>query len=168
MDPYNKLINADQFYNLKANTIDGKTFNFCELRGKKVLIVNTASTCGFTKQYKKLQDLFERYQYKSFTILAFPSNDFKEQEKGDAQTIKNFCSLNFGVTFQLMEKVHVTGNEQHRVYQWLTNKKLNGKIASKVYWNFQKYMISENGELIDFLHPFRSPLCQKIIRWIEK
>ncbi|MFO0358696.1 MAG: glutathione peroxidase [Sphingobacteriaceae bacterium] len=156
------------FYSLKATTIDGKPFSFEELRDKKVLIVNTASACGFTKQYKKLQELFDRFKDRNFVILGFPSNDFGEQEKGDAGSIQEFCSVNFGVTFTLFEKTHIIGDQQHPVYQWLTQKKLNGKQNSKVYWNFQKYMISENGELIDFLYPFRSPLCGKIIRWVEK
>jgi glutathione peroxidase len=159
---------ANSFYSLKANTLDGKPFSFDELRNKKVLIVNTASACGFTKQYKQLQTLFDRYKHQNFTVLGFPSNDFGEQEKGDAESIQTFCSKNFGVTFLLMEKVHVTGEQQHPIYNWLTQKKKNGKLNSKVYWNFQKYMISENGELIDYLYPFRSPLCGKIIRWVEK
>ena len=159
---------SSNFYSLKTNTLDGKPFSFKQLRNKKVLIVNTASACGFTKQYKKLQLLFDRFKDRNFVILGFPSNDFGEQEKGDAQSIQTFCTKNFGVTFLLLEKVHVINENQHPVYQWLTQKKLNGKKDSKVYWNFQKYMISENGELIDFLYPFRSPLCGKIIRWVEK
>lgn len=157
------------FYDLKAETIDGEEFNFSMLKGKKVLIVNTASKCGYTPQYKDLEEIYNQYheQY-GVEIIGFPSNDFMKQEPGSNEEIALFCEKNYGVTFQMMAKVNVKGNEINPVYDWLTSKEKNGKLDSKVKWNFQKYLISETGELIDVVDPGESPSDKTITNWITK
>jgi len=156
------------FYDLKATTIDGKEFSFSELKGKKVLVVNTASKCGYTPQYEDLENLYKKYQEKNLVIIGFPANNFMKQEPGSNADIKEFCSKNYGVTFLMMEKISVKGDDMHPVYKWLTDKTLNGKIDSSVKWNFQKYMINEDGVLVDFATPNEKPLGGKIEEWITK
>lgn len=156
------------FYDLKAKTIDGKDFSFSSLKGKRVLIVNVASECGFTPQYKKLQKLFDEYKDKDFVILAFPCNDFGGQEPGSANEIKSFCEKNYGVTFQLMEKVSIKGSNQHPVYQWLTKKELNGKADASVRWNFHKFLIDENGNWVGDFGSMTDPLSDKIVAFASR
>ncbi len=155
------------FYNLKAKTIEGKDFDFSSLKGKKVLIVNTASECGYTPQYADLEKLYKTYKDKSFVILGFPSNDFGEQEPGSNKDIQEFCKKNYGVTFQMMEKGTVKGKEIQPVYQWLTQKAQNGKMDSGVRWNFQKYLIDENGTLVEMVDYKENPMSDKIVNWIN-
>lgn len=154
-------------YALKAKTIDGKDFDFSSLKGKKILIVNTASECGLTPQYKQLQEVYDKYKDKNFTIIGFPANNFGAQEPGSNEEIKGFCTKNYGVTFQMMEKVSVKGDDMCEVYQWLTKKEKNGVANSSVKWNFQKYMIDEEGHLVDSVSPTKKPDCDKIVNWIE-
>ncbi len=158
----------DSFYALKAISIDGETFNFSDLKGKKALIVNTASKCGYTPQYEDLEKLYKKYGGDNFTIIGFPANNFLKQEPGTDEDIKEFCKLNYGVTFQMMSKISVKGDDMHPVYKWLTEKSKNGVMDSKVSWNFQKYMIDENGKLIDFAKPKEKPMSPKIVDWIEE
>ncbi len=134
------------FYSLKARTLEGEEFDFAQLKGKRVLIVNTASECGFTPQYKELQALFDEAGGEQFVILGFPSNDFANQESGSDSEIKAFCEKNYGVTFLMMSKVHTKGSEQHPVYQWLTQKEKNGAKNAMVLWNFQKFLVNEKGQ----------------------
>lgn len=155
-------------HQFKAKTIDGTEFDMASLKGKKVLIVNTASACGLTPQYKKLEELFNTYKDRNFVVIGFPANDFKEQEKGSNSDIKSFCQKNYNVTFLMMEKIHVKGDSINPIFEWLTQKKLNGVMNSHVKWNFQKYLINENGELVTYLNPWRSPMCRKIRKWIER
>ncbi len=155
-------------YSLSAKDINGNTIRFSEFKGKKLLIVNTASKCGFTPQYGDLQKLYDRYKDNGLVIIGFPCNDFGEQEKGSADEIKNFCQRNYGVSFLMMEKIHVKGENIHPVYAWLTNKDKNGVGDSRVKWNFQKYLINEKGQLYTWVNSWRSPLCGKITRWIER
>ena len=155
------------FYDYKVKTIDGKEFDLSTLKGKKVLIVNTASKCGNTPQYEDLEKLYLKYHDIGFEIIAFPANNFKNQEPGTNEDIKQFCRVNYNVTFPLMEKISVKGEEIHPLYKWLTSKDLNGKMDSEVHWNFQKYMISESGELVDYVMPKEKPFCDKIIKWLE-
>ncbi|MFH0866641.1 MAG: glutathione peroxidase [Bacteroidota bacterium] len=155
------------FYDFKATTIDGKEFDFISLKGKKVLIVNTASKCGFTTQYKDLEELYETYGSDKFVIIGFPANNFLWQEPGSDDTIQAFCTRNYGVTFQMMSKISVKGDSIHPLYKWLTSKEENGVMDAPVTWNFQKYMIDENGNLVDMVKPKESPKCEKIINWIE-
>jgi glutathione peroxidase len=151
----------------KTKTIDGQVFDFSTLKGKKVLIVNTASECGLTPQYKQLEELYEKYKDKNFTIIGFPANNFGAQEPGTNTQIKEFCTKNYGVTFPMMEKISVKGDDMHEIYQWLTMKEKNGVMNSTVKWNFQKYMIDEEGHLVDSVSPVKRPDTDKIVKWIE-
>lgn len=155
-------------YDFKVKDIDDKEFDLASLKGKKVLIVNVASKCGLTPQYKELEELYAKYKDKNFIIIAFPSNDFKEQEPGSNAEIKEFCSLTYGVSFPLMSKITVIGQNKAPLYKWLTEKSENGKIDAEVQWNFQKFMIDQEGQLVDFVPPKESPLSDKIIKWIEE
>ncbi|MDK2979400.1 MAG: glutathione peroxidase [Bacteroidales bacterium] len=155
------------FYDFEVQTIDGENFDLSALKGKKVLVVNTASKCGFTPQYEDLQKLYEKYKAKNFVIIGFPANNFMNQEPGSNEEIKQFCSTNYGVTFPMMAKISVKGDDIHPLYQWLTEKEQNGVMNSKVKWNFQKYMIDEEGNLVDMAVPRTNPLDEQIINWIE-
>ena len=150
-------------YDIKINSLQGTPLDLSVYKGKKLLVVNVASKCGFTKQYKDLQKLFKTYE-KDLVILGVPCNQFGKQEPGTATEINQFCELNYGVTFPLTEKIAVKGSEQHQLYQWLTQKKLNGKKSSSVKWNFQKYLIDENGNLIDYYYSITNPLSSKITK----
>lgn len=153
-------------YDYTAKTITGDDFDFSSLKGKKILIVNTASKCGYTPQYEDLQELHEKYGSDNFVIIGFPANDFMKQEPGSDKEIEEFCKLNYGVSFQMMSKIHVKGDQMHPVYKWLTDKKLNGYENSKVKWNFQKYFINEKGELVAVFPSSTKPLDSKIIELI--
>jgi len=155
-------------HDFSALTIEGKNFDFSQLKGKKVLIVNTASKCGFTPQYKKLQALYEEYGGDNFEIIGFPSNDFAKQEPGSNEEILDFCEKNYGVTFQMMAKISVKGDSIHPVYNWLTQSEENGTLSAKVKWNFQKYMVDENGHVVDFAYSTTSPTGNKITNWLKE
>ncbi|MEE4196006.1 MAG: glutathione peroxidase [Bacteroidales bacterium] len=155
------------FYDFKVQTIDGEKFDLSTLKGKKVLVVNTASKCGFTPQYEDLQKLYEKYKSENFIILGFPANNFMNQEPGSNREIMQFCSENYGVTFPMMSKISVKGDDIHPIYQWLTQKDQNGVMDSKVKWNFQKYLIDESGNLVDMASPRTNPLDDQIVSWIE-
>jgi len=162
-------INAEEnFYDLKAVKNGGDTLYFSELKGKKLMIVNTASYCGYTNQYKDLQTLYEEYGGEHFEIVAFPANNFMNQEPGSDDDIKKFCEDNYGVTFTLMSKISVKGEDIHPVYQWLTQKSKNGKQDSEVKWNFQKYLITENGELFNVLTTQTNPINPLVKSWLEE
>lgn len=154
-------------YQFKANTIDGKEINFNEFKGRKIIIVNTASACGLTPQFKELQEVYDKYKDKNLIIIGFPSNDFAHQDPGTNSEIHSFCERNYGVTFLMMEKISVKGGSIHPIYKWLTSKSQNGVMSSSVKWNFQKYLIDENGFLINVVYPWKKPNCKKIIKWIE-
>ena len=156
------------FYDFAVKTIDGKEFSLSSLKGKKVLVVNVASKCGLTPQYAQLEKLYEKYKDKDFVIIGFPANNFMGQEPGSNEEIAQFCSLNYGVTFPMMAKISVKGKEIAPLYQWLTEKKLNGKEDASVQWNFQKFMIDENGNWVGFASPKEIPFSEKIVTWIEK
>lgn len=154
------------FHDLKASQIDGQPLDFSSLRGKKVIVVNTASECGYTPQYAQLEELYHDVGANNLEILGFPSNDFGAQEPGSASVIAQFCSVNFGITFRLMEKVGIT-NQPHPVYQWLTDKAKNGVGDFPVTWNFQKFLIDENGNLVDSVDPEKSPFDKQILEWLR-
>lgn len=156
------------FYGFKVKTIDGAEFDFAQLKGKKVMIVNTASKCGFTPQYEDLQKLFEEYGGDDFVILGFPANNFRSQEPGTDSEIKSFCTENYGVSFPMMSKISVKGDDIHPLYQWLTRKDLNGVEDSEVSWNFQKYMVDENGNLVKYLKPMKNPMSKEVLSWLEE
>lgn len=155
------------FYGFRVKTIDGNDFDFSTLKGKKVMIVNTASKCGFTPQYKELEALFEKYR-DQLVIIGFPANNFASQEPGSNEEIRKFCTDDYGVTFPMMSKVSVKGNDMSPVYKWLTSKELNGMKDSEVSWNFQKYLIDENGKLVDVLDPKVKPDSEKVLAWISE
>lgn len=150
------------FYDFAVKTIDGKEFSLSSLKGKKVLVVNVASKCGLTPQYAQLEKLYEKYKDKDFVIIGFPANNFMGQEPGSNEEIAQFCSLNYGVTFPMMAKISVKGKEIAPLYQWLTEKKLNGKEDASAQWNFQKFMIDENGKT-----GWALPLLKKV-RFLKK
>lgn len=151
-------------HEFKAKTLDGKDFDFADLKGKKVLIVNTASECGYTPQYKDLEALYEKYSSKNFIIIGFPCNDFGGQEPGTSADIKSFCSKNFGVTFPMMEKISISTSP---IYKWLTSKEENGVLDAKVNWNFNKFLIDEKGNVVKYLSSKVKPMDVEITNWIE-
>jgi glutathione peroxidase len=155
------------FYDFKVKTLDGKNFDFSVLKGKKVMIVNTASKCGFTPQYKDLEELYRQYGGNDFVIIGFPANNFMNQEPGSAVEIQKFCTENYGVTFPMMEKISVKGNDMAPLYQWLTSKTKNGVMDSEVKWNFQKYLIDEKGKLQDVIYSKEKPTSEKVISWLS-
>lgn len=154
-------------YDFKVEDINGKVLDLAVLKGKKVLIVNVASKCGLTPQYEQLEELQKKYKDQGFVVIGFPSNDFKGQEPGTNEEIKEFCSITYGITFPIMSKISVIGDAQAPIYKWLTHKSENGKFDAEVQWNFQKFMIDENGNLADFAPPRESPDSERIIKWIE-
>jgi len=162
------MLGQKTLYDFKVKDIDGKEFDMSSLKGKKVLVVNVASKCGLTPQYDKLQQLYEKYKDHNFVIVGFPANNFMGQEPGTNEEIKTFCTLNYNVAFPMMSKIDVTGEDKAPIYKWLTEKSENGKMDAEVQWNFQKFMIDENGHLIDFVAPREDPFSDKIIKWIEQ
>ena len=159
---YPAMTAPEDFYSLSAQTLEGETFDFDQLRGKRVMIVNTASRCGYTPQYEKLQTLFGKYGGEDFVILGFPCNQFGRQEPGSSNEIGAFCSKNYGVTFQMMEKVEVKGDGQHPVYSWLCNQSQNGAGDHKVAWNFHKFLVGGEGQLMASLKSGVDPLGDEI------
>lgn len=150
-----------------VNDIDGHRFDMAQLKGKKVLIVNTASKCGYTPQYKELEELYQRYKSSNFIIIGFPANNFLWQEPGSNEEIKSFCSLKYNVTFPMMEKISVKGKDTAPLYNWLQEKAMNGVADAKVTWNFNKFLIDEQGRWVKHLVSDVSPLSQEITSWIE-
>ncbi len=155
-------------YQFTVQDIEGNSFSFRKLEGRKIMIVNTASECGLTPQYEELEKLYETYKSKNFVIIAFPANNFNGQEPGTNEQIAVFCKKNYGVTFPVMSKVSVAGKDICELYKFLTQKELNGFASGEVKWNFQKYLINEKGELVKVRDPQVKPLDQEIIDWIEK
>ncbi|TAH24902.1 MAG: glutathione peroxidase [Cytophagales bacterium] len=153
-------------YEFKIKSIDGKEIDFSQYKGKKILIVNTASECGYTPQYSELQKLHETHGDK-VVVLGFPCNDFGGQEPGAEKDIKSFCQKNYGVSFQLFEKVHVKGANIAPIYQWLTNKSKNGWNDKAPAWNFNKYLINEKGELIKYYPSSVAPMSKELIEAIS-
>lgn len=156
------------FYNLQVQLNNGNYFNFDVLKGKKVLLVNTASNCGYTSQYAELQKLYKKKKG-PLEIIAFPANDFKEQEKGTDAEIAQFCQVNFGISFPLAKKTTVVKSaSQHPVFQWLTQKNKNGWNDKEPNWNFSKYLVNETGVLTHFFDPSVSPLSKEVISAINQ
>ena len=154
------------FYNFKVKTLEGKEFDFASLKGKKVMVVNTASKCGFTPQYKDLEEVYEKNQG-NLVIIGFPANNFLNQEPGTATEIRAFCTANYGVSFPMMDKISVKGDDMAPIYKWLTSKDQNGVMDSSVKWNFQKYLIDEKGNLIDVIYSSEKPTSDKVTAWIN-
>ena len=158
----------ENFHDLSATTIEGATYDFNQLKGKRVLIVNTASRCGFTPQYEDLEQLHKQFGDDDFVVLGFPCNQFGFQEPGSAGDIASFCENNYGVSFQMMEKVDVKGNDAHPVYQWLCDKARNGVEDHKVGWNFHKFLVDEEGRLVASLRSGVGPLDDVIVDFAKR
>jgi len=154
------------FYDFKVKTLEGYNFDLASLKGKKVLVVNTASKCGFTPQYEDLQALYEKYGGDNFVIIGFPANNFLKQEPGTNEEIREFCTKNYGVSFPMMAKISVKGDDIHPLYIWLTSKDKNDVMDTSVKWNFQKYLIDENGKLVDVAYSKEKPGSDRIVEWI--
>ena len=156
-----KMSSKKSIYDIEINSLQGKPINLSLFKGKKILFVNVASKCGFTPQYKELQKLHNLYE-ESLVVIGVPCNQFGKQEPGNSTEINEFCQVNYGVSFLITEKISVKGNEQHPLYSWLTKKNENGRKNSSVKWNFQKYLINEDGDLIDYYFSMTSPTSSKI------
>lgn len=154
-------------YQFKVEDLTGNQFDFASLKGKKIMIVNTASKCGLTPQYKDLEAIYKEYKDKGFVIVGFPANNFASQEPGTNEEIGAFCQQNYGVTFPMMDKISVKGDDMNEVYKFLTQKSKNGVQDSEVEWNFQKYLINEKGELVKVISPKTLPTDPEIINWIK-
>ena len=154
-------------YDFKTISLDGKRFDLSSLKGKKVLIVNSASKCGLTPQYKDLEALYEKYGSDNFVIVGFPANNFASQEPGSNKEISEFCTQNYGVTFPMMSKISVKGDDIDPIYSWLTQKTENGLMDAPVQWNFQKFLIDENGKLVDMVPPKELPESDRVIKFIQ-
>lgn len=162
------MTTKQSIHQFKLKDLEGNDFDFSSLKGKKVMVVNTASKCGLTPQYEELEAIYKKYQNKNFVIVGFPANNFMGQEPGSNEEIATFCKKNYGVTFPMMSKISVKGKDMHPVYQFLTSKDKNGLEDNEVKWNFQKYLLNEDGELEKVISPQTHPDDKSIIEWIEK
>lgn len=162
-----EIMTTNTIYQFKVKDISGNVFDLASLKGKKVMIVNTASECGLTPQYEQLQELYSEYKDDNFIIIGFPANNFGAQEPGSNEQIATFCQRNYGVTFPMMEKISVTGDDTHPLYQFLTHKDKNGLEDNEVKWNFQKYLINEEGVLVKVIGPQTLPIDEEIMNWIR-
>ncbi|MCL4140402.1 UNVERIFIED_CONTAM: hypothetical protein GTU68_006656 [Idotea baltica] len=157
----------EDIYQFKVKTLTEDDFDFSSLKGKKILVVNTASKCGLTPQYKDLQKLYDTYKEDNFVIVGFPANNFGKQEPGTNTEIAEFCQQNYGVSFPMMSKISVKGDDIHPLYQFLTQKAKNGLEDSEVSWNFQKYLIDEKGHVVKVINPKTLPTDDVIVNWIK-
>jgi len=155
-------------YPFKAKLLSGKEKNLADFEGKVLLVVNTASGCGFTPQLKELQELRDEYAAQGFEVLGFPSNDFGRQEPLEGAAINEFCEVNFGVQFPMFEKIMVRGEQAHPLFRFLSDKKLNGHLNSTPRWNFHKYLINKKGEVIDYFYSFTKPNSSKVKKKIQR
>ncbi|MCU0442961.1 MAG: glutathione peroxidase [Bacteroidia bacterium] len=155
-------------YAYTVQTLEGTTVSLSEYQNKVLLIVNTASECGFTPQYQQLEELYKLYSDKGFAVLAFPSNDFGRQEPLQGQALQSFCSLHFRTTFPVFDRVHVKGPMAHPLFQFLSNRNQNGTIGIAPKWNFHKYLVDRNGKVVDYFFPFTKPTSPSIKKAIEK
>ena len=162
-----KEIMKESVYDYKVKDINGKEVSMADFKDKVLLIVNVASTCGFTPQYEGLQKLYDKYAEAGLEILGFPCNQFGAQEPGSEDQISIFCSEKYNVSFPMTEKTYVRGSNQHPLYKWLTSKELNGRKDSSVKWNFQKYLVDKDGNLIDYWYSLTSPMSSKITNYIK-
>lgn len=162
------LLMATSVYDFTMKSIDGKDIKLESYKGKVILIVNTASKCGFTKQYEGLQELYQKYEKEGLVILGFPANNFLNQEPEDNQTIQKFCSLTYGVTFPMFEKISVAGKDIHPLYKYLTDKTMNPEFGGKISWNFNKFLISKEGKIINRFGSTTKPMDEDLVSAIEK
>ncbi|MBE0650232.1 MAG: glutathione peroxidase [Bacteroidales bacterium] len=160
------MFSQNSIYDFTVKDINGHEFPLSQLKGKKVMIINVASKCGFTPQYKELEEIYQKYKDDGFVIVGFPANNFMHQEPGNDEEIKTFCTSTYGVTFPMMSKISVKGGDMAPLYKWLTKKQLNGKLSSSVKWNFQKYLIGRDGKIDYVINPWIKPDNKKIVSWI--
>lgn len=160
-------LQAQTIYDFKVTDIEGVLFDLATLKGKKVMIVNTASKCGLTPQFEQLQQLYLQFKDSNFVIIGFPTNDFYQQDPGTNEEIRSFCVKNYGVTFPMMAKIKVKGDSIAPLYHYLTNKSKNGLEDNEVKWNFQKYLINTQGRLERVVGPRVKPMDQSIVDWIR-
>ncbi len=153
-------------YDIKVEALDGGQIDLSKYKGKKILIVNTASKCGYTPQYKNLEALYEKYKDK-VVVIGFPSNNFMFQEPGDSKEIRSFCTKNYGVTFPMAAKIDVKGKDMHPLYVWLTQKKYNQFSDNTVKWNFQKYLLDEHGKLLQVFSPGVDPMSEEVTQYLQ-
>lgn len=161
-------MNDTSIYQFTVRDINGDDFSLSDLKGKKVMIVNTASKCGLTPQYEQLESLYNTYKNQNFVIIGFPANNFGNQEPGTNDEIAEFCQANYGVSFPMMSKISVKGEDMHPLYKFLTQKEKNGLEDSEVAWNFQKYLIDENGQLAKVIPPTTLPTDQSVVSWVQQ
>lgn len=161
-------LNLKSIYSYKVTDINGNEFDFATLKGKKIMVVNTASKCGLTPQYQQLEELHQEFKDSNFVIVGFPANNFMEQEPGSNEEIAEFCQKNYGVTFLMMSKISVKGDDMHDIYKFLTQKELNRVESSEVKWNFQKYLLNEEGNLVKIVGPRTLPTDPEIKKWISE
>ncbi len=155
-------------HDFKVHDIFGNIFDMSLLSGKKVMVVNTASKCGLTPQFELLEKLYGQYKDHGFVIIGFPANNFRNQEPGTNEEIMEFCQVNFGVTFPMMSKISVKGDDMAPIYRWLTSKELNGVMDVEVTWNFQKFLVDENGQWVGSLSPRESPFSDRVMEWLTR
>lgn len=158
---------SQSIHQFKAEDLSGNTFDFAQLKGKKIMVVNTASKCGLTPQYEQLEEIYKKYKDDNFVIVGFPANNFAAQEPGTNAEIGEFCQRNYGVTFSMMGKISVKGDDMDEIYKFLTQKSQNGVQDSEVKWNFQKYLLDENGKLVKVIEPETLPTDDSVVSWIK-
>jgi len=159
---------SKSIHQFKVKLLNGLEKNLSAYKDKVLLVVNIASACGFVPQLKELQELRAEFKDKGFEILAFPSNDFGRQEPLEGEQISEFCQVNYGVEFPVFEKIMVRGNQAHPIYKFLSDKKLNGQMTSTTRWNFHKYLINKQGEVVDYFFPFTKPMSSKVKKKIMR
>lgn len=164
---FSSVVAQQNFCDFTVKDTYGNDFDLKQLKGKKVMVVNTASKCGLTPQYKKLQELYTKYKDDGFVIIAFPANNFGRQEPGTNKEIQEFCSSKYGIDFPIMSKISVKGSDIHPLYQWLTRKSENGILDAPVRWNFQKFLIDESGQIVKSIPPQIAPDAKQITNWIK-
>ncbi len=160
------MVAATSIYEFKVPSLDGNTIDFSKYKGKNILIVNTASQCGYTKQYADLEKLYEKYKG-NLVIIGFPANNFGQQEPGTNAEIAEFCSKNYGVTFPMAEKISVKGEDIHPLFKWLTSKQDNGVMDAEIKWNFTKFLIDKNGKLVAVFPSAVTPMSEEITKYLN-
>jgi glutathione peroxidase len=160
------IIAAPSIYDFKVPSLEGNTIDFSQYKGKYILVVNTASKCGYTKQYADLEKLYEQYK-SNLVIIGFPANNFGQQEPGTNDEIKEFCSKNYGVTFPMAEKVSVKGDDIHPLFKWLTSKQENGVMDAEIKWNFTKFLLDKNGKLVAVFPSAVTPMSEEITKYLN-
>jgi glutathione peroxidase len=160
------IMTASNIYDFKVPSLDGTSIDFSKYKGKNILIVNTASQCGYTKQYADLEKLYEQHKG-NLVIIGFPANNFGGQEPGTNKEIKEFCSKNYGVSFPMAEKISVKGSDTHPLFQYLTSKEKNGQMDADIKWNFTKFLINKEGKLVAVFPSSVNPLSEEITKYLN-